>query len=54
MNYHSLLDLLESYGEETAILSIGEDTKSQKYPILVESLTNGFKGAVTQTSSEYL
>ena len=54
VNYHSLLDLLESYGEETAILSIGEDTKSQKYPILVESLTNGFKGAVTQTSSEYL
>lgn len=54
VNYGYLLDLLEASEKEIAILSIGEDLKSKKYPVYLENKEIGFTGIVQQMSTEYI
>lgn len=54
LNHKYLTDLLDAYGEETAIFQVGDDTKTVRTPLFLEDTMTGFTAVVQQMNSEWL
>lgn len=54
LNHKYLTDLLEAYGEETAIFQLGDDTKTVRTPLFLEDTMTGFTAVVQQMNSDWL